>query len=83
LLWDIEEMQRRWFSSEPDTALFMTRDGQRPARAESRPPVRLPRKADRPGRLVLWRAASDAAEKRFAASAPTTSGCSRAGTPPG
>jgi hypothetical protein len=60
LLWDIEEEHRRWFSSEPGAELFTSKATvSGPATATQ--PLQLtplPRKAERPGRLVLWRAAA-------------------------
>jgi O-antigen ligase len=59
LLWDIEEEHRRWFSSEPGGTLYVTRatvSGPDDGQPQSLQLVALPRKADRPGRLVLWRA---------------------------
>jgi hypothetical protein len=69
LLWDVEQTDRLWFSSEPDASLYMTRvvvSGPAVAVTASpsayRPP--LPIGAVRPGRLVLWRAAAGLLAKR-------------------
>jgi hypothetical protein len=60
LLWDIEEERRRWFSSEPGATLFMSRASvSGPATAA--PPEQFasaPGQNERPGRLLLWRAAA-------------------------
>jgi len=60
LMWDVEQEDRLWFSTEPDALWFMshaTVSG--PAVGPGSPTVvmPLPRTAARPGRLVLWRAA--------------------------
>lgn len=59
LLWDIELVDQLWFSTEPDATPQFTRatvsgaalPGTRPT------PRPMPKRAERPGRLVLWRAA--------------------------
>ncbi len=58
LLWDVEEEHRRWFSREPGTELFMstTTVSGPPGAVPLRRGVSLPRRAQRPGRLVLWSA---------------------------
>jgi hypothetical protein len=60
LIWDVEQADRLWFSSEPGALLTETRatvSGS--VRGAISPPkvVRFPRAAVRPGRLILWRAA--------------------------
>jgi O-antigen ligase len=60
LLWDVEQEDRLWFSTEPDSPLYMSRvsvtgPATGPAAASSLRP--LPAAAVRPGRLALWRAA--------------------------
>ncbi|HYM29173.1 MAG TPA: O-antigen ligase family protein, partial [Steroidobacteraceae bacterium] len=58
LLWDIEVVDQLWFSTEPDTTLQFTRATVSGAASGTPPELRpLPRRAERPGRLVLWRAA--------------------------
>jgi O-antigen ligase len=61
LMWDVEHEHRLWFSTEPDAPLFMSRavvtgGGAAPIAVDEGQP--LPRTTARPGRLVLWRAAS-------------------------
>jgi hypothetical protein len=59
LLWDIELVDQLWFSTEPDTTLQFTRAAISGAPLSGTPPVLrpMPRQTERPGRLVLWRAA--------------------------
>jgi len=61
LMWDVEQVQRLWFSTEPDAELFTSLvavDGPPAARLAPVPSMTLPRRAVRPGRVDLWRAAS-------------------------
>jgi hypothetical protein len=59
LLWDIELVDQLWFSTEPDAALQFTRGTVSGAALPGKPPQLrpLPQRAERPGRMVLWRAA--------------------------
>ena len=60
LLWDIEEDRRRWFSREPGATLFVSQTSVSGAATAAAPeqfsPV--PGQSERPGRLLLWRAAA-------------------------
>ena len=61
LLWDIEQEHRLWFSTEPEGTLafsIATITGAATGRLGSLSPMPLPRRAVRPGRFVLWRAAA-------------------------
>ena len=62
LIWDVEQRDRLWFSTEPDAVLHATRDQVTGPRAG--PPLKplrmtLPANTVRPGRFVLWKAAAD------------------------
>jgi len=59
LLWDIEVVDQLWFSTEPDaTPQFTVAKVSGAAVSGRLPELRpMPRRAERPGRLVLWRAA--------------------------
>jgi hypothetical protein len=59
LLWDIELVNQLWFSTEPNAALQFSRATVSGAQHSGGPLTSrpLPRRAERPGRLVLWRAA--------------------------
>jgi O-antigen ligase/polysaccharide polymerase Wzy-like membrane protein len=60
LLWDIEQEDQLWFSSEPGAALVETQATVSGPLLSPLPPSRIqvvPRLKARPGRLVLWRAA--------------------------
>ena len=60
LLWDIEQEHRLWFSTEPDAERFVSRvtvTGPAVGKLYTNLPP-LPRRAVRPGRWVLWRAAA-------------------------
>jgi hypothetical protein len=60
LLWDIEQEDRLWFSTEPEAPLFMSRasvTGPAIGPYANGPLRPLPSTAIRPGRLILWRAA--------------------------
>jgi hypothetical protein len=59
LLWDIELVDQLWFSTEPDATPQFTRAMVSGAVLPGKPPVlrQMPRRAERPGRLVLWRGA--------------------------
>jgi hypothetical protein len=58
LLWDIEQEHRLWFSTEPNSTLMMSRATVTGAADMGPiPTTPLPRRAVRPRRLVLWRAA--------------------------
>jgi hypothetical protein len=60
LLWDIEQEHRLWFSTEPEAELFVSRatvSGAAMGALETNF-LPLPRRAVRPGRWVLWRAAA-------------------------
>jgi hypothetical protein len=61
LLWDIEQEHRLWFSTEPNSMLSISRatvTGDDAAQVGPMPTMPMPRKAVRPGRVVLWRAAA-------------------------
>lgn len=60
LMWDIEQKDRLWFSTEPDAVWFMSQatvSGPAVRRGAPTQVMPLPRPAARPGRLLLWRAA--------------------------
>ena len=62
LIWDVEQRDRLWFSTEPDAVLHATRVQVTGPRAG--PPLKplrmtLPANTVRPGRFVLWKAAAD------------------------
>ena len=62
LIWDVEQRDRLWFSTEPDAVLHATRAQVTGPRAG--PPLKplrmtLPANTVRPGRFVLWKAAAD------------------------
>jgi hypothetical protein len=59
LLWDVEVVDQLWFSTEPDTTpQFTVATVSGAAVSGKLPELRpMPRRAERPGRLVLWRAA--------------------------
>ncbi len=60
LLWDVEEEQRLWFSTEPDAMLFTSRakvTGHGARTLDVATLKTFPKTGARPGRLVLWRAA--------------------------
>ncbi|MFN7984730.1 MAG: O-antigen ligase family protein [Vicinamibacterales bacterium] len=60
LMWDIEQVQRLWFSTEPDAVPVFadgTVSGPTTATGVYRGNMRIPRTEVRPGRLVLWRGA--------------------------
>jgi hypothetical protein len=61
LMWDLEQEDRQWFSTEPDarrSVTFATVSGPPVASGESAAQTfELPARAVRPGRFVLWRAA--------------------------
>lgn len=60
LMWDVEQEDRLWFSTEPDALWFVSRATVSGAAVGPGSPtvlMPLPRTAARPGRLVLWRAA--------------------------
>jgi hypothetical protein len=59
LLWDIELVDQLWFSTEPDATLQFTRATVSGAVLPGKLPTPrpMPKRAERPGRLVLWRAA--------------------------
>jgi hypothetical protein len=60
LMWDIEQVQRLWFSTEPESEMFTSRVVVSGPPAENLAPIRpmtLPRRAVRPRRWELWRAA--------------------------
>jgi len=59
LLWDIEVVDQLWFSTEPDATRQFTRASVSGAALPGNPPALrpMPQRAERPGRLVLWRAA--------------------------
>lgn len=61
LMWDVEQEQQLWFSTEPDAepaivAATVTGPSRGSAAAVTLAPI--PRRTVRPGRLVLWRAAA-------------------------
>jgi hypothetical protein len=61
LLWDIEQENRLWFSTEPGAGLFFTRatvSGSAAGAFDTSRLMTLPQKAARPRRGVLWRAAA-------------------------
>jgi O-Antigen ligase len=61
LLWDIEQENRLWFSTEPDADLFFSRatvSGPATGSIDISRLITLPPKAVRPRRGVLWRAAA-------------------------
>ena len=60
LLWDIEEDRRRWFSREPGATLFVSRTSVSGAATSAAPEefASVPGQNERPGRLLLWRAAA-------------------------
>jgi hypothetical protein len=61
LLWDIEQENRLWFSTEPDAGVFFTRvtvSGPAAGALDISRLMTLPQKAVRPRRGVLWRAAA-------------------------
>ncbi len=62
LVWDLEQAQRLWFSTEPGAVLTFTTatvTGRAVGgRRRSTGPARMPRAAARPGRFVLWTAAA-------------------------
>ena len=61
LMWDVEQTDRLWFSTEPDAPLYMTRvvvAGPAVGTLPTAYGMKLPTTAVRPGRLVLWRAAA-------------------------
>jgi hypothetical protein len=60
LMWDIEQEDRLWFSTEPDAEIHVSRATVSGPAVEVVDPSQfpaLPTRAVRPGRLVLWRAA--------------------------
>jgi hypothetical protein len=60
LMWDIEQEQRLWFSTEPGavpTMSYATVTGTGQLTGPLQGPTRLPSEAVRPGRLLLWGAA--------------------------
>jgi hypothetical protein len=61
LLWDIEQENRLWFSTEPDAGVFFTRvtvSGPAAGAFDTSRLMTMPQKAVRPRREVLWRAAA-------------------------
>lgn len=61
LLWDVEQEHRLWFSTEPGSTLAFSRatiTGAPTGRMGSLSLMPLPRRAVRPGRMVLWGAAA-------------------------
>lgn len=61
LLWDIEQEDRLWFSTEPDSDLFFSRatvSGLATGSIDISQLKTLPQRAVRPGRWLLWRAAA-------------------------
>jgi hypothetical protein len=61
LLWDIEQEHRLWFSTEPESTLAFTDatiTGAPTGRLGPLSSLPLPRRAVRPGRMVLWGAAA-------------------------
>lgn len=61
LLWDIEQEHRLWFSTEPNSTLAIssaTVTGDASGLTGPIPTIPLPRRAVRPRRFVLWRAAA-------------------------
>jgi O-antigen ligase len=67
LMWDVEQVHRLWFSTEPDAPLFVTPATVTGPPTDSRPPataMTLPRHAVRPGRQVLWAAAGSVVATR-------------------
>jgi hypothetical protein len=62
LIWDVEQRHRLWFSTEPDAALQATRvrvAGPRVGAPLKPLHMEMPANTVRPGRLVLWKAATD------------------------
>jgi O-antigen ligase len=60
-MWDVEQADRLWFSTEPDAPMYVTRavvSGPSVGPVGEMRAMPLPRAAVRPGRLVLWRAAA-------------------------
>jgi hypothetical protein len=60
LMWDIEQVDRLWFSSEPEAEVFMSRaivSGPAAGAIDRSQLPALPKRSIRPGRLVLWDAA--------------------------
>jgi hypothetical protein len=67
LAWDLEQIHRLWFSTEPGAALPTTTaavEGPLAGRVDSPRIAYLPRVSSRPGRIVLWRAAWRMAAER-------------------
>src|SRR4051812_43479192 len=61
LMWDVEQEQQLWFSTEPDAEPAIARATVTgPLRGSPEPPALrpIPKRAVRPGRLVLWGAAA-------------------------
>jgi len=62
LVWDLEVVNRLWFSTEPDVTLAITSAAvtgpSMHIPSTSSGPAQMPRPPGRPGRLVLWRAAA-------------------------
>lgn len=61
LMWDIEQVQRLWFSTEPEADSFITHatvSGPPAGKLALINPIPLPRHSVRPGRWTLWRAAA-------------------------
>jgi O-antigen ligase len=61
LVWDVEQVDRLWFSTEPNAQLFTTRAAVRGPVVALPPqtggPRTMPAPVERPGRTVLWNAA--------------------------
>jgi hypothetical protein len=61
LMWDVEQSDRLWFSTEPDAPLSVTRvvvSGPAVGSLPRADHMTLPTSTVRPGRIVLWRAAA-------------------------